>query len=302
MKPVSNIVPCVWVDDQAEQAAEFYLQTFPAGQVITTSYYPQTIDNPSGKLRGSVLSVEFEIADQRFTVVNGGPVFTLNPSISFFIHVDALADADRLFKAFTEGGETLMPLDRYPWSERYGWVTDRFGVSWQVIAGRREKGGAVIVPCLMFARAQHGQAEKAMRFYSGVFSDSRIDRIERYLEGEGPPDKVKHGRFSLAGHDLVAMDSHIDHEFTFNEALSLQVICADQTEVDRYWDALTEGGEHGPCGWLKDRFRISWQVVPTAFASWMASTDTAARDRVFEAMLSMQKLDIKALQDAFEGR
>lgn len=140
-----------------------------------------------------------------------------------------------------------------------------------------------------------------MSFYTGVFPRGRIDRVERYAAGEGPQGTVKHGRFTLAGQEVVAMDSHVTHGYTFNEALSLQVTCADQSELDRYWEALAEGGEHGPCGWLKDRFGLSWQVVPAAIARWMASTDTAARDRAFEVMLQMKKLDIAALQRAYEG-
>ncbi len=297
----SKIRPCIWLDDQAEQAAAFYVRTFPAGRIVATSRYPESCDNPSGRPRGSVLTVEFEIAGHRFTALNGGPAFALNPSISCIVNVDTPAAADRLFAALADGGEVLMPLGSYPWSERYGWVKDRFGVSWQVIT-RRADGGATIVPCLMFVGAQHGWAEEAMRFYTGVFPEGRIDSVERYAVGEGPEGTVKHGRFTLAGQELVAMDSHIDHGFTFNEALSLQVMCADQAEVDHCWDALAAGGEHGPCGWLKDRFGLSWQVVPTAMTEWLVSTDTAARDRAFEAMLQMKKLDIAALQRAYEGR
>ncbi len=298
----SKIVPCVWLDDQAEAAAELYTRTFPGGRVVATSRYPESFDNPGGRPRGSVLTVELELAGQRFTLLNGGPVFTLNPSISFFVHVDAPADADRLFAALADGGEALMPLDRYPWSERYGWVRDHFGVTWQVITGRREPGGARIVPCLMFVGAQHGRAEQAMRSLAGVFPGGRIGSIERYADGEGPPGAVKHGRFTLAGQELVAMDSHGEHPFAFTEALSLQVMCADQAELDRYWELLAEGGEHGPCGWLKDRFGLSWQVAPAAMERWMSGADPAARDQVFQAMLQMGKLEVGALERAFEGR
>jgi predicted 3-demethylubiquinone-9 3-methyltransferase (glyoxalase superfamily) len=299
---VSTITPCIWLDDQAESAAAFYARTFPAGRITAMSRYPESIDNPSGKPRGSVLTVEFEVAGQRFTALNGGPLFVLNPSVSFFVHVDTPGDADRVFSALADGGKALMPLDAYPWSECYGWVQDRFGVSWQVIAGRRPRGGAIIVPCLMFAGRQRGRAEEAMRAYTGIFPAGRIERLEPYAAGEGPQGTVKHGRFVLAGQEMIAMDSHVDHDVPFNEALSLQVMCKDQHELDRYWAALAEGGEHGPCGWLKDRFGLSWQVVPTAIAQWMTSEDTAARDRAFEAMLQMKKLDIAALQQAFEGR
>jgi predicted 3-demethylubiquinone-9 3-methyltransferase (glyoxalase superfamily) len=297
----SKIVPCIWLDDAAEEAAAFYVRTFPGGRLTATSYFPESGDNPAGKPPGSVLTVEFEIAGQRFTVLNGGPMFVLNPSISFFVHVDSPGEADRLFGILAEGGEALMPIDEYPWSPRYGWVKDRFGVSWQVIAGNRPQGGATIVPCLMFAGPQAGRAGEAMRIYTDIFPDGRIDVAEHYAAGEGPEGMVKHARFVLDGQEMIAMDSHLAHDITFNEALSLQVMCKDQKEVDRYWDALGDGGEPGPCGWLKDRFGLSWQVVPAAIVDWLTSKDVKARDRAFAAMLHMKKLDIAALQRAFEG-
>jgi predicted 3-demethylubiquinone-9 3-methyltransferase (glyoxalase superfamily) len=300
--PSPPIAPCLWLDDQAEAAAALYTRTFPAGRVAATSRYPESADNPAGRPRGSVLTVELELAGRRFTLLNGGPAFALNPSVSFFAHVDSPAEADRLWAPLAEGGEPLMPLGAYPWSERYGWVKDRFGVSWQVMAGRGPPGGAAIAPCLMFSGPQHGRADEAMRAWTALFPDSRVASVERYGPGEGPEGTVKHGRFVLAGQDFVAMDSHLAHGITFNEAQSFQVSCAGQAEVDRYWAALSEGGAPGPCGWLKDRFGVSWQVVPEGIASWMASPDAAARDRAFAAMMRMGKPDVAALERAFAGR
>lgn len=295
------IVPCLWFDDQAERAAKLYTEIFPGGRVTGVSHFPEGGDNPAGKPPGSVLTVEFEVAGQRFTALNGGPQFVIGPSISFFTHVASASEAERLFSRLAEGGEVLMPLGTYPWSERYGWVQDRFGVSWQVITGRAESA-AMIVPCLMFAGAQHKRAEEAIRMYTSIFAGGRVLRMERYAQGEGPEGTIKHGRFVVAGQEMVAMDSHLDHSSTFSEALSLQVMCADQAEVDRYWAALSEGGEQGPCGWLKDRFGVSWQVAPAQVTEWMTSKDTAARDRAFQAIMGMKKLDLAAIRRAFEGR
>jgi predicted 3-demethylubiquinone-9 3-methyltransferase (glyoxalase superfamily) len=245
------------------------------------------------------MTVEFEIAGQQFTVLNGGPHFKVGPSISFFAQVDSTTEADLLFAALEEHGSVMMPIGTYPWSQRYGWVQDRFGVSWQVMAREPGQSGAMIVPCLMFAGAVHGKAEEAMHAYARIFPGGRVDRVARYSAEEGPEGSIKHGRCVLSGQDLIVMDSHIDHGLPFNEGVSLQVMCRSQEEIDQFWEALSEGGEKGPCGWLKDRFGVSWQVVPNTIAEWMTSDNAAARDRAFEAMLKMKKPDMAALQAAF---
>lgn len=296
------IVPCLWFDDQAEEAARFYTGTFGSGRVLATSHYPASLDNPSGKARGSVLTVEFEVLGRRFTALNGGPQFVINPSISFFIYTDTSERTDQLCAALGEGGKYLMPPGTYPWSERYGWVQDRFGVSWQVMTSGRAASSAAIVPCLMFADAQHGRAEEATKAYTAVFPDSRIVHLERYGADRGPAGKVVHGRFVLAGQHFVAMDSHEARGATFNPGLSLQVMCEDQAEVDRYWERLSDGGRPGVCGWLEDAFGLSWQVVPSRVSAWLASPDTRANDRAFQAVMGMKKLDIAALDAAFAGR
>ncbi|MEZ5962277.1 MAG: VOC family protein [Planctomycetota bacterium] len=296
------IVPCLWFDDRAEAAASFYVETVRAGRVTATTRYPSAIDNPSNKPRGSVLAVEFELAGARFLAVNGGPLFTINPSISFFLHTDSVAETERLFDALATGGKAMMPLGTYPWSERYGWVQDRFGVSWQVMKRPPGAAGATIVPCLLFVGARFGQAAAALQAYAGIFPGGHVERLEHYARGEGPTDMVKHGRVTLAGQALIASDGPGEHAFSFNEAVSLQVQCDEQAEIDRYWAALAAGGEPGPCGWLKDRFGVSWQVAPRGLGTWLGSDDEAARDRTFAAMLAMGKLDVAALQAAFAGR
>ena len=300
MRP-NFIVPCLWFDDQAEDAARFYLGVFPDGQLKAVSRYPTDSDNPGGRPRGSVLTVEFEVAGQGFTALNGGPVFSINPSISFFVHVDTVAEAERCFGQLAEGGEALMPFGAWPWSEGYGWVKDRFGVTWQVIAGWRQEGGAVIVPCLMFSGPQAGRAEEALTTWAELFPGGEVVRLERYGAGEGVEGTIKHGRARVGGQELIAMDSHAPHAFNFNEGVSLQVGCQDQELLDRYWTSLSEGGAPGQCGWLKDRFGVSWQVVPSAIADWIACEDPVARDRASEAMLEMEKLDIAGLKGALDG-
>ena len=293
-----SIVPCLWFDAQAERAAAFYAETFTGGRVTAASRYPESAENPAKEPRGSVLTVELEIFDQAFTALNGGPAFTINPSISFFVDVTSAAEVDRLYAALAAGGEALMPIGSYPWGERYAWVKDRFGVSWQLVAGAAP---ARIAPCLMFAGARSGRAEEAIAMYTRVFPGGRVEQLARYAAGEGPEGRIKHARFGVAGQTLVAMDGDAEHDVAFDEGVSLQVMCESQAEVDRYWAALSEGGEPGPCGWLKDRFGVSWQVVPTGIGRWLTSADAAARDRAFAAFLRMTKPDVAELEAAFRG-
>jgi predicted 3-demethylubiquinone-9 3-methyltransferase (glyoxalase superfamily) len=299
----NTIAPCLWCDDQAEKIAELYTGVFPDSRITAVAPYPETFDNPSGKPRGSVMTVEFELAGSPFTALNGGPHFTINPTISFFAQVRSVQEVDRIAKALADGGSYLMDLGAYPWSPRYAWVQDRFGVSWQVMASPEAGEPAAIFPCLMFAGDVHGRAEEALQLYAGVFPDGRVDALEHYGADEGPEGTIKHGRASLTGQPLVAMDSHREHHARFNKGVSLQILCRDQKEVDHFWKALSEGGEEGPCGWLKDRFGVSWQVVPTRFIEMVKSGDGAGPgyERAFRAMLEMKKLDVAALQAAYDG-
>lgn len=295
---VSSIVPCLWLNDQAEEAAEFYMRLFPRGRLRARSYYPSSRDNQSGRPRGSVCVVEFEVAGQRFTLLNGGPMFTPNPSISFFYVTDSVAEVDRICAGLLDGGKALMALGEYPWSRRYGWIQDRYGISFQVMVGTPLPGGAAMAPCLMFADALHGKAEEALTTYVRILGGA-VESLARYGEGTPTAGTISHGRFQLAGQAMVAMDAHGRHGFTFNQGISLQILCADQAELDRRWASLSEGGERGPCGWLQDRFGLYWQVVPADMAEWIGAADRVASERAFLAVMEMEKLDIAAIRAAF---
>jgi predicted 3-demethylubiquinone-9 3-methyltransferase (glyoxalase superfamily) len=150
-----------------------------------------------------------------------------------------------------------------------------------------------ITPCLWFDT----EGEEAARFYTSVFPNSRIVDIARYGSA-GPRDEgtVMTVDFELDGQDFVALNG--GPGFTFNEALSLQVFCEDQDEVDRYWNTLSEGGEEGPCGWLKDRYGLSWQVIPRVLPELLADPDREKSQRVMAAMLEMRKIEIDGLERA----
>ncbi|MFO8149738.1 MAG: VOC family protein [Trueperaceae bacterium] len=297
-----RIVPCIWLDDQAEAAASFYLAAFPDGRVDAVARYPRSGENPSNQPPGSVLTVDLTLAGQRFTLLNGGPNFKPNPSVSFHVHLPDAAAVDALYAPLGEGGMDLMPLDAYPWSPRFAWLQDRFGVSWQLMA-RGDATRLTVVPALMFAGPHHGRAREAVAAYAAALPGSRVRRVEDFAEGEGGEvGTVKQAALELMGQPFAAMDGGLGHAFGFDEGVSLQVMCVDQAEVDRIATALAaDGGEEGPCGWLRDRFGVWWQVVPEAVGTWMASDDEAARDRVFHALLQMRRLDLAALERAFRA-
>lgn len=153
-----------------------------------------------------------------------------------------------------------------------------------------------ITPCLWFDT----EAEDAAKFYTSVFPDSSITEISHYGEaGPRPAGTVMLVNFELDGQLFMALNG--GPQFTFDEAVSFQVSCEDQAEVDHYWDALTEGGEESQCGWLKDRFGVSWQIVPTAIYETVGGPDPEGAARATEAMLGMKKLDVAALRAAYEG-
>jgi predicted 3-demethylubiquinone-9 3-methyltransferase (glyoxalase superfamily) len=158
-----------------------------------------------------------------------------------------------------------------------------------------------ITPCLWF----DGQAEDAAKHYVSIFDNAKIGKISRYGE-EGheihgrEPGSVMVVEFELEGQKFVGLNG--GPQFTFSEAISFQIDCKDQGEVDYFWERLSEGGEEGPCGWLKDKFGLSWQVVPRALPRMLSEGDAEQSARVTKAFMQMKKFDIAALQRAYDGR
>jgi predicted 3-demethylubiquinone-9 3-methyltransferase (glyoxalase superfamily) len=152
------------------------------------------------------------------------------------------------------------------------------------------------ITCLWF----DGQAEEAANYYASVFKNSKIGRVLRFTEGgPGPAGSVITVEFELNGQKFVGLNG--GPEFTFTEAISFQIFCKDQDEVDYYWNALTDGGEESMCGWLKDRYGVSWQVIPDGLIDMLGDPDQEKAKRTTEAMFEMRKLDIAALERAYAG-
>lgn len=299
MATTQRIVPNLWYDNQAEEAAKFYTSLFKNSSIGSIVRFGNEGREIHGREPGSVMTVEFELEGQKFVGLNGGPVFQFNPSISLFVSCDTKEEVDRLFAKLSDGGAVLMPLQEYPFSERFAWVQDKYGLSWQLMLGSRVQK---IAPFLLFVREQHGKAEEAISFYTSLFPNARIEHIQHHDGQFEPAGTVAYAVFQLDGQDFMAMESAMqEHTFSFNEAISLMVNCETQEEVDYYWNKMSADPSAEQCGWLKDRYGVSWQIVPTAVWELLSDPDTTKTERVTKALLQMKKLDIAELRRAYEG-
>ena len=276
----NSIYPCIWCDNNAREMADFYCGTFPETRLLE--------ENP--------VVVMLEMFGQKLMLLNGGDIFRPTPSISLMFLTMSETEVAEIWQRLSVDGMMMMPLDSYPFSPQYGWVEDKYGVSWQLYtASDPSHIVQKIVPTLMFTGAQNGRATEAATLYTSLFPHSAIRGIMHYDAQSGEPvTSVQHGEFMLDDYLLMMMDSGYDHQFNFTEGLSLVVECNDQQEIDSYWNTLTSnGGEESQCGWLKDRYGISWQIVPNQLAKWMEMSP-----KVMEIVLTMNKLDINRLQEA----
>jgi predicted 3-demethylubiquinone-9 3-methyltransferase (glyoxalase superfamily) len=286
----------VWFDTAAGEAARLYMSVFPESRITGTTVLH---DTPSGTVE--ILTVE--LYGQAFTLMSAGPYFTLNPAVSFLVACPTLEEVERIWTALTPGGTPLMELGVYPFSERYGWLQDRFGLSWQIMYLGEQPVAQRIIPKLMFVGDVCGKAEEAINFYVAIFPDARVGDLMRFGPDAAPDQEgtIAHGVFTLAGQMFAAMDSAWPHQFAFNEAISFEVHCATQDEIDYFWDKLSAVPAAEQCGWLKDRYGLSWQIVPTVMTEMMRDPDPEKIARVTAAFLPMKKLDIATLQRAYEG-
>lgn len=302
---MQKIVPHLWFDKEAKEAAAFYVSAFGNGSKVT---HTSTLhDTPSGDCD----IVGFQLAGYEFLSISAGPYFKFNPAISFILNFDPSKDAkarehlDALWKKLSDGGTPLMPLDKYPFSKHYGWIQDKYGVTWQLMLTNPEgEPRPFITPSLMFVGNVCGKADEAISFYTSVFKHSKRGMEARYPKGSGPDKEgtLMFADFQLEKQWFAAMDSAQEHKFAFNEAISLLVRCKDQKEIDEYWSKLSAVPESEQCGWLKDKFGVSWQIAPVAMDEMMHKGTDEQIARVTQAFLPMKKFDLAALQKAYDGK
>lgn len=294
---MQKITTHLWFDKQAKDAANFYTDVFDNAKIKSVKTLSST---PSG----DVDIINLDIEDQSFTFISAGPYFKINPSISFLVACANSDEVNKIYEKIREGSTPLMDLGEYAFSNRYTWIIDKYGVSWQIMDMGERPINQKITPTLMFVGDVCGKTEEAVNFYTSIFPDSSIHHVMRYESSEAPEKEgtVKHAGFVLNKQWFAGMDSAHDHKFKFNEAVSFVVNCDTQEEVDYYWDKLSAMPESEQCGWLKDKYGVSWQIVPTAMGDMMNSNDKEAIARVTQAFLKMKKFDIAELQKAYDNK
>lgn len=299
---MQKIITSIWFDKEALEAAKFYSDIFEKSEISRVTNYDEADRQAAGQPEGAVLSVEFALNGQQFIGINGGPIFQQNPSVSLFIHCKTAEDVDSFYDKLSAGGEVMMELAEYPFSKRYAFLKDKYGVSWQVILSDRD---TQIVPSLLFVGESYGNAEKAVNLYMEVFKDSKILSMEKYNSDDEYGNKkgtVMHSTFIIEGQEFSAMDGGGKHDFAFNESMSFMVMTEDQKETDYYWNALTEdGGFESQCGWCKDKFGVNWQVTPTDLLKYTFSKDEEKAARARGAMYKMKRIDIATIKEAYDG-
>ena len=293
-----KIVPHLWFDTEAKEAVEWYTDIFPDSKITMR----QTLtDTPSGDSE----QFAFSLMGYEFMAISAGPFAKKNPSISFILQIDEQNEEliDELYDKLMDGGKELMPLGEYPFNKKYAWIEDKYGTSWQFWLRNHRSGKNHIVPSLMFANENTGKATEAMKLYVDTFKKSEHLASRNYPPGMEPntEDLVMHAEVRLAKKRFSFQDSGYEHDSQFSEGVSLMVKCDDQKEIDKYWKALSADPEAEQCGWLKDKFGVSWQIVPKVMDDMMENGSPKQLKKVTEAFLKMKKFDIETLEKAYKN-
>ena len=292
-KKMTKIIPHLWFDTEAKEATEFYMGLFEESKLTGT----QLLEDTPG---GDTQVYNFALYGQSFTAINGGPYFTFNPSISLTVKCETKEELDEKWAYLIEEGKALMPLQEYTFSEWYGWVEDKYGLTWQLILAE-EEFEQKIIPSLMFSGDKTGKAKEAMRYYTNLFQDGEIVEEHVYERDAAKNSKaqISHAVFELMDVEFIAMDDGDSADAPFNEAFSLMVHCVTQAEIDYYWEKLSADPEAEECGWLKDKYGLSWQIVRSSLDEYLETGTREQVNRVTKAFLKMKKLDIGALERAW---
>lgn len=294
---VQKIIPSLWCSVDPEEMVSTYERAFGDVKRNAVTHYPTEGLLPfQVDMAGKILTIEFQIFGYTFILVNGGPAFTPNPSVSFMVRfsdeyfLDPEESLRSAWDALMDGGKALMPLGTEDLGSLFGWVEDKHGISWQLmleddpeneLAAERAR----VHPALLFGEPVFGKASAARDRYMEVFEHSKVG-----ITATNPEDNsLSFGDAKLTD-DWFAFQDAASAPFAFNEAVSFVINCTDQEEIDYFWEALSRVPEAEQCGWCKDEFGVSWQVTPLDMENLTSSP------KAYEAMMQMKKIDLNVLK------
>lgn len=291
---MQKITPHLWFDQEAKEAAEFYVSLFPDSKITNVI----TLNNtPSGDTE----VVSFKLSGQKFIAISAGPFFKLNESISLFAYCESDENIEKVYSNLCENGKVIFPLDKYDWSPKYAWVVDKFGLSWQLDV-EKINNQQKFLPAFLFVNDKVLKVKEAAEYYCSVFPNSKVLMEYPYDKSAGLPDgSLLFAQFRLADCLFNAMSGQGEHKFDFNEAISFVVNCDTQEEIDYYWEKLSAVPEAEQCGWCKDKYGVSWQITPAILGEMMSKGSREQVDRVTQAFLLMKKFNVAKLEKAFKG-
>ena len=296
------LTTCLWSSaNNALEMAELYASAFSPSKITTQWIYDAPNEHLPGSKKGDIMIVEFELMGVPFATLNGGPYFHINPSISFFVSSSDKEEISKIWEKLSAWGKSLMALGVYPWSEWYGWVEDQYGASWQLFYSEAPMAQR-IAPCLSFTQEKVGKAEEAIEYYTSVFANSGTNMIARYEKWEGGAEgKIKHAQFHIGDFVMSAMDAVGPHTFDFSCAVSFMVPCANEKELEYYYEKLSAVKEAEMCGWVTDKYWVSWQRIPANFTEYMKNGESEKKSKLMKALMEMRRLTWDGIEKAYNA-
>lgn len=296
---MQKIIPHFWFDKEAVEAVNYYTSIFPNSKINSIVTLR---DTPSGDSE----LVTFEVLGYKMMAINGGPYFKMNSSFSLNVVFNLGKDSDakekleETYNKLVSEGKALYPLGKYPYAELYAWVVDKYGLSWQLLLLPPAESQDINL-YMTFAGSAYGRAEEAIDFYTSVFKNSKKGEVYyRPNEDDKAPKTIMFSDFVIENHYIMASDEN--HDDNFSEAISLLVLCEDQEEIDYYWDKLSHDKEAEQCGWLKDKFGVSWQINPKIINEMLENGTDEQIARVMAKLMPMKKIILQELIEAYNGK
>lgn len=284
-----KITPFLWFPKNIHPILVYYKTIFPELISDPLEKYEET---PSG----SIEFANIKIYDRELLIMAADDTSKFNNSISMTIWCNNLERTKYIWEQLSSTGKVLMNADKYDWSEYYGWCNDKYGLSWQIMYYPDSEN--MVIPSITMSGANCGKAAEFIENLKPIFKDISINHISKYGKNENGdnPEHIAHCEFTVNNQKYIIMDSSNMHDQNFNESISFLILCKGQDEVDFYWDKIiANGGEASQCAWCKDKFGISWQVVPEELNQATGNPDPVIAKYALESMLQMSKIIINDL-------